>query len=141
MRAGPVLVVPNAGQHRGFGRNALIAWKPAREAARAVFDALPLLKDAEQAQILEVKQAEDASLTPDTSIAATVGRHGIKPSLRSTVAPDSKVGDEILSRLAEERADLLVMGAYGHSRVREYVLGSATRHIARRMTVPTLWSH
>jgi nucleotide-binding universal stress UspA family protein len=137
----PVLVVPNAGQHREFGRNALIAWKPAREAVRAAFDALPLLKDAEQAQILEVKQSADASLIPDTSIAAALGRHGIKPILRSTMAPDSKVGDEILSRLAEERADLLVMGAYGHSRVREYVLGGATRHIAQYMTVPTLWSH
>jgi nucleotide-binding universal stress UspA family protein len=78
---------------------------------------------------------------PDTSIAAALGRHGIKSILRNTAAPDSRVGDEILSRLAQEGADLLVMGAYGHSRVREYVLGGATRHIARHMTVPTLWSH
>jgi nucleotide-binding universal stress UspA family protein len=137
----PVLVVPNAGQHREFGRNALIAWKPTREAARATFDALPLLEDAEQVHILEVTQSADTPATPDTSIAAALGRHGIKSILRNTVAPDSRVGDEILSRLAEEDADLLVMGAYGHSRVREYVLGGATRHIARHVTVPTLWSH
>jgi nucleotide-binding universal stress UspA family protein len=137
----PVLVVPNAGHHPELGRNILIAWKPTREVARSTFDALSLLKDAEQVQILEVKQSSDTPLTPDTSIAAALGRHGITPILRSTVAPDSKVGDEILSRLAEERADLLVMGVYGHSRVSEYVLGGATRYIARHMTVPTLWSH
>jgi nucleotide-binding universal stress UspA family protein len=137
----PVLVVPNVGHHREFGRNVLIAWKPTREAARAAFDALPLLKDAERVQVLEVKQSADTPLMPNISIAAALGRHGIKPILRSTEKPDSRVGDEILSRLAEEGADLLVMGAYGHSRVREYVLGGATRHIAQHMTVPTLWSH
>jgi nucleotide-binding universal stress UspA family protein len=137
----PVLVVPNVGHHREFGRNVLIAWKPAREAARAAFDALPLLKDAEQVQVLEVKQSADTPIRPDSSIAAALGRHGVKPILRSTDEPDSRVGDEILSRLTEEGADLLVMGAYGHSRVREYVLGGATRHIAQHMTVPTLWSH
>jgi len=137
----PVLVVPNVGHHLEFGRNVLIAWKPTREAARAAFDALPMLKDAQRVQVLEVKQSADTPLMPNTSIAAALGRHGIKPILRSAEKPDSKVGDEILSCLAEEGADLLVMGAYGHSRVREYVLGGATRHIARHMTVPTLWSH
>jgi len=137
----PVLVVPNVGHDRELGRNVLIAWKPTRQAARAAFDALPLLTDAERVQILEVKPSADTPLIPDTSIAAALGRHGIKPILRSTVEPDSRVGDEILLRLAEEGADLLVMGAYGHSRVREYVLGGATRHVARHMTVPTLWSH
>jgi nucleotide-binding universal stress UspA family protein len=134
----PVLVVPHAGHYRELGRNVVIAWKSVREAARAAFDALPLLKDAEQVYILEVKQS---AATPDTSIAAALARHGIKPFLRSTVEPDSRVGEEIRSLLADEGADLLVMGAYGHSRVREYVLGGATRHIARNMTVPTLWSH
>jgi nucleotide-binding universal stress UspA family protein len=137
----PVLVVPNTGRHREVGRSAVIAWKPAREAARATFDALPLLKDAEQVRVLEIQQTADTPVMPDISIAAALGRHGITPILRSTVTPDSRVGDEILSRLAEEGADLLVMGAYGHSRTREYVLGGATRHIATHMTVPTLWSH
>jgi nucleotide-binding universal stress UspA family protein len=137
----PVLVVPNAGQHQEFGRSAFIAWKPTREAARATFDALPLLKGAEQVHILEVKQSADTPAIPDTSIEAALGRHGIKSILRNTVAPDSRVGDEILSKLAEKGADLLIMGAYGHSRVREYVLGGATRHIARHVAVPTLWSH
>jgi len=137
----PVLVVPHAGHYPEVGRNVVIAWKPVREAARAVFDALPLLMDAERVEILEVRQSPDQPPMPDTSIAASLARHGIKAILQSTVEPDSRAGDEILARLNDQGADLLVMGAYGHSRTREYVLGGATRHIARHMTVPTLWSH
>jgi nucleotide-binding universal stress UspA family protein len=139
----PVLVVPYVGRYREVGRNVVIAWKAGRESARAVFDALPILQAAEKVQILEIKQRGDAegTLAPDTSIAASLGRHGIKPAIRTSVATDISVGDEILSRLADMGADLLVMGAYGHSRMRELVFGGATRHIARHMTVPTLFSH
>jgi nucleotide-binding universal stress UspA family protein len=139
----PVLVIPYVGRYPKVGSNAVIAWKSSREAARAVFDALPLLETADRVQILEVrgKGDEPSGLAPDTSIAAALGRHGIKPSVRSTVAADISIGDEILSRLADMGADLLVMGAYGHSRMREIVFGGATRHITRHMTVPTLLSH
>jgi nucleotide-binding universal stress UspA family protein len=139
----PVLVVPYVGRYPEIGRNVVIAWKPGRESARAVFDALPLLKGASSVKILEVKERADAesSLAPDTSIAAALARYGIKPTIRSTIAADIGVGDEILSRLADESADLLVMGAYGHSRFREVLFGGVTRHIARHMTVPTLFSH
>jgi nucleotide-binding universal stress UspA family protein len=139
----PVLVVPYAGHFPEIGRHAVIAWKPGRESARAVFDALPLLKSAEKVEILEVREGRPDSLPPmpDTSIAAALGRHGIKPVQRGTYAPDISAGDEILSRLADENADLLVMGAYGHTRMREFIFGGVTRHIARHMTAPTLWSH
>ena len=139
----PVLVIPYVGRYPEIGRNVMIAWKPSRESARAVFDALPILTRAETVQILEVKDRRDdgASLAPDTTIAASLGRHGIKPTVRSSMAADISVGDEILSRLADASADLLVMGAYGHSRMREFVFGGATRHIARHMTAPTLFSH
>jgi nucleotide-binding universal stress UspA family protein len=139
----PVLVIPYAGRYPRIGSNAVIAWKPSREAARAVFDALPLLETADKVQILEVraKGDEPSGLAPDTSIAAALARHGIKPSIRSSIAADISVGDEILSRLADMGADLLVMGAYGHARMRELVFGGVTRHIARHMTVPTLFSH
>jgi nucleotide-binding universal stress UspA family protein len=104
---------------------------------------MPLLKNAEKVQVLEIREKpEDGNASlPDTSIAAALGHHGIKPIMRSSYAPDISAGDEILSRLADEGADLLVMGAYGHSRVREFILGGVTRHIARHMTAPTLWSH
>jgi nucleotide-binding universal stress UspA family protein len=138
----PVLVIPYVGRYPLIGRNVVIAWKAGRETTRAVFDALPLLKGAENVHILEVKgRANEKTLGADTSIAVSIARHGIKPTVRTSVAPDISVGDEILSRLSDLDADLLVMGAYGHSRMREMVFGGVTRHIARHMTVPTLLSH
>jgi nucleotide-binding universal stress UspA family protein len=138
----PVLVIPYVGRYPRIGRNVVIAWKAGRETTRAVFDALPLLKGAENVHILEViGRADEESLGADTSLAASLARHGIKPTIRTSIAPDISVGDEILSRLSDLDADLLVMGAYGHSRMRELVFGGVTRHIARHMTVPTLLSH
>jgi nucleotide-binding universal stress UspA family protein len=139
----PVLVIPYAGRSREIGRNAVIAWKPTREAARAVFDALPLLKGAENVHILEFKEQPDGAQpsSAEASIAAALARHGIKPTIHSSVVSDIGIGDEILSRLADLDADLLVMGAYGRSRMREFVFGGATLHIARHMTVPTLFAH
>jgi nucleotide-binding universal stress UspA family protein len=137
----PVVVIPYAGRYPEIGRNAVVAWKATREAARAAFDALPLLKSAQNVQILEVNEESIAGVLPDTAIAAALGRHGIKPTQRVSGAADIATGDEILSRLADASADLLVMGAYGHSRMREFVLGGVTRHISRHMTAPTLWSH
>ena len=139
----PVLVVPYVGRYAVVGNNVTIAWKNTRESARATFDALPILTRAKSVQILEITErgGESAAASPDTSIAAALARHGIKPVLRSSVAGEISVGDEILSRLADDGADLLVMGAYGHSRMREMVFGGATRHIARHMTAPTLFSH
>ena len=139
----PVLVVPYIGRYPEIGHNLVVAWKAGREAARAVFDALPLLLGAEAVHILEIKERGDdrPALAPDTSIAAALARHGIKPSVHTSTSGDISVGDEILSRLADLSADLLVMGAYGHSRMRELVFGGVTRHIARHMTVPTLFSH
>jgi nucleotide-binding universal stress UspA family protein len=139
----PVLVVPYVGRYPDIGHNVVIAWKAGRESGRAVFDALPILKQAEQVQILEVDEGGRRSNDPsaDTSIAVALARHGIKAVVRTSVAVDMSVGDEILSRLTDMGADLLVMGAYGHSRMRELVFGGVTRHIARHMTVPTLFSH
>jgi nucleotide-binding universal stress UspA family protein len=134
----PVLVVPYAGRYPELGRNVMIAWKSGREAARAVFDALPILMEAQAVQILEVSEG---GLARDTEIAAALGRHGIKPVVKSLAAVDIGIGDEILSRLADAGADLLVMGAYGHSRLSEFVFGGATRHILAHMTTPTLFSH
>ena len=139
----PVLVVPYVGRYPVIGRNVVIAWKAGRESARAVFDALPFLQGADKVHILQIKERgeEEKVLAPDMPIAAALARHGIKPTVRTSVAADLSVGDEILSRLADLDADLLVMGAYGHSRIRELVFGGVTRHIARHMTVPTLLSH
>lgn len=146
----PVLVVPHSGSHVNIGRNVVIAWKAGRESARAVFDALPLLKDAANVHILEFAETDVSQrrLAADTSIGAALGRHGIKPTIHTAVAsglralaPDTRIGEQIVARLAELDADLLVMGAYGHSRMREMIFGGITRHMMREMTVPTLFSH
>lgn len=135
----PVLVIPYAGRFPTVGNNVVIAWKERRESARAVFDALPLLKSAKNVHILQVNEDDDDA--PESAIAEALARHGIKPAVRRSIVTDLSVGDEILSRLTDLGADLLVMGAYGHSRMRELVFGGVTRHIAHHMTVPTLLSH
>ena len=135
--------MPYADRFGDIGRNVVIAWKSGRESARAVFDALPILQAADKVHILEVKQQgeADGALAPDTTIAASLARHGIKPTIQTSVAAGISMGDDILSRLSDLGADLLVMGAYAHSRMRELVFGGVTRHIFRHMTVPTLFSH
>jgi nucleotide-binding universal stress UspA family protein len=139
----PVLVIPCMGRYPKVGQDVMIAWKAGRECARAVFDALPLLVNA-KVRILEISERSgdgNASSTA-TAIAASLARHGIKPTVQTSILGGSiGVGDEILSRAADAEADLLVMGAYGYSRMRELVFGGATRHLLRHMTLPTLLSH
>lgn len=139
----PVLVVPVKGQFSDVGCNVVVAWKPGRESSRAVFDALPLLTAAEKVQIVELKEGDggEGSLAPDTTIAASLARHGVRPEVHSSVPGKGGVAQDILARVEANNADLLVLGAYGHSRFREMVFGGVTRYIARHMTVPTLFSH
>lgn len=139
----PVLVIPNTGPVAAIGRSVLVAWNGSREAARAVFDALPLLQKAERVRVLGLSEAARGrpAPEPDIGLAATLARHGVKAEAAQSVAGGGDVGEVLLSRLAECDADLLVMGAWGHSRLHELVFGGVTRHIARHMTVPTLLSH
>ncbi|MFM9849733.1 MAG: universal stress protein [Hyphomicrobiaceae bacterium] len=137
----PVLAVPHTGLFPEFGRNVLIAWKSTREAARAVFDALPLLKAAEKVHIVEVVDAAGPVDKSRPDVVAVLGYHDISATFERIVAADTNAGPELLSQLAQKGADLLVMGAYGHSRTLQFVFGGVTRHVARQMTVPTLWSH
>jgi nucleotide-binding universal stress UspA family protein len=140
----PVLVVPYAGRFGEIGKRIMVAWSGKREGARAVFDALPLLKSADKVTLLCVVGSDadgESGQLPGVEIAASLARHGVKVTVRKTLADEVGVADEILARLADEGSDLLVMGAYGHSRLREMVFGGVTRHILRHMTVPTLMSH
>ena len=138
----PVLMVPHAGHAVRIGRRALIAWNGRREAARAVHDALPLLVGAERVTVLTVG-AEPAAADADqvAGILAHLGRHDLPVAAEHAVAGDLDVATILLNRAAETGADLLVMGGYGHSRLRELVLGGATRGILRQMTLPVLMSH
>lgn len=138
----PALVVPRHGKFPVVGEQVMVAWNGTREAARAIHDALPLLKRAKAVTVMVVNPKTGS--TPriaGADIATHLARHGVRVEVSSTVANDIDVGDAILSRLADLGADLLVMGAYGHSRLREFAFGGATLHILRHMTVPVLMSH
>lgn len=141
----PVLVVPNAGQFDSIGRSVMVAWSGTRESARATFDAMPILAEAESVRVLGVAEpsvnADHRNGLPDTAIAATLARHGVKATAMRSEPGNKSICDEILARLADVDGDLLVMGAYGHSRFSEFIFGGVTRHMARHMTVPTLFSH
>lgn len=140
----PVIIVPHSGTFPSFGRRITMAWNGRREAARAAFDALPLLKAAEAVRIVWINpqdEANDAGDMPAAEIAVCLSRHGVKCETVTSTATDNKVGDMLLSDLAADGSDLLVMGAYGSSRIREFVFGGTTRHILRHMTVPVFMSH
>ncbi|MDH3740680.1 MAG: universal stress protein [Hyphomicrobiales bacterium] len=140
----PVLVVPYAGHFTSIGERAVVGWNASQEASRAVFDALPLLKDATQVWLAWADpQAEPdrAGQLPGSEIAATLARHGVKATTYSTPSGDISAGDAILNYAADCDADLAVIGAYGHSRLREYVFGGVTSTFLDHMTMPVLMSH
>jgi nucleotide-binding universal stress UspA family protein len=140
----PVLFVPYAGRFADTGRRVLIAWDGGREAARAVSDALPFLARAESVEV-SVFDPERApgkhGEQPGADIALYLSRHGVKVTVHRQSGAGYDVGAQILSRAADAAADLIVMGGYGHARVRELVLGGVTRTILESMTVPVLMSH
>jgi nucleotide-binding universal stress UspA family protein len=140
----PILVVPYIGAQQEIGRNVLVAWNGSREATRAMSDALPILERADKVTVLAVnprKGGGDHGDVPGADIALHLARHGVRAEASQTVADDIDVGDILLSRLSDLGADLVVMGAYGHSRMRELMMGGATRDLLRHMTVPVLMSH
>ncbi len=136
----PVIVVPYAGVHTTIGRRVLVAWNGSREAVRAVYDALPILERAERVIVLSVNPGEMRHI-PGADITAQLARHGVKAEASETASEALGVGDVLLSRAVDLGVDLIVMGAYGHSRAREWIAGGATRHLLAHMTVPVLFSH
>ena len=143
MAAGrPALVVPYIGAGKTIGARPMVAWDGGREAARAVNDAMPMLERAKSVVVLTVNpKKRDHGQEPGADIALHLARHGIKVEAQHLEVRDMSVADTILSRMADQGIDLLVMGAYGHSRIREWVMGGTTRQIFANMTVPVLMSH
>ncbi len=140
----PVLLVPYAGVFDTVGQRILIAWNASREATRAITDALPLLRRAASVVVLAVNApqgAADDGWAPGADCALFLARHGVVVEASSDPAVDIDVGNYLLSRASDLGADLIVMGAYGHHRLRELVLGGVTRTIVRHMTVPVLLAH
>jgi nucleotide-binding universal stress UspA family protein len=138
----PALVIPYIGAGKEIGKRVLIAWDGGREAARAVNDALPLLERAETVAVLVINPSRGGhGEQPGADIALHLARHGITVEAQHIEVRDISTGNALLSRLADEDVDLLVMGAYGHSRLRQMVLGGVTRELFQQMTVPVLMSH
>ena len=138
----PVLVVPYI-QKQGLKLNRiLLCWDGSRSAARAFADALPLLTRSSKVDVITIATKDDKKgEIPGADIAHHLARHRVKVDLKRLVAPDTDVASTILSHAADISADLIVMGGYGHSRLREFMLGGATRGILASMTVPTFMSH
>ncbi len=136
----PVLVVPYAGRFDTVGTNVVVAWKETREAARAVHDAMPLLQAAESVTLLAVNAPEDTSGAEQT-VLDHLETHGVKARFARLDGSELSAGELILNRCYDLGADLLVAGGYGHSRVRERILGGVTRTLFEQMTLPVLMSH
>jgi nucleotide-binding universal stress UspA family protein len=137
----PVLVVPYIHTTGIKLDRVMVCWDGSRSAARAVGDALPLLKRTRQIDVVTIEQKEQHTELRGAQIADHLARHKLTVELKSIVAPDSDVANVILSQAADSDTDLLVMGGSGHTRVREFILGGATRGILQTMTVPVLMSH
>jgi len=140
----PILVVPYVGTFPTVGERVLIAWNASRAATRAVNDALPLLQQATKVTVLTINPRGGVSGEgdlPGADLALHLSRHGVKAEASWFKTDENKVAAMLLSSASDLQADLIVMGGYGHSRMREVVLGGSTREILQTMTVPTLMSH
>lgn len=138
----PVLIVPYIQQAPLKLNRAMVCWDGSRPAARAVADAIPLLERTKAVELVTVTRGPgNSNEIPGADIAHHLARHGLKVELKHLVASDIDVPNALLSHAADIGADFIVMGGYGHSRLREFVLGGATRGILSSMTVPVLMSH
>jgi nucleotide-binding universal stress UspA family protein len=137
----PVLVVPYI-QSTGLKLDrVMVCWDGSRNAARAVGDAMPFLLRAGTVDIVTAESRDRRNELAGAKIAAHLARHGLKVELKPIVASGVDVADTILSYAADSATDLIVMGGYGHTRLREFILGGATSGILGAMTVPTLMAH
>jgi nucleotide-binding universal stress UspA family protein len=137
----PVLIVPYAGHIERIGEVAVVAWNGSREAARAAQDALPLLTASASVTVLLVNPEEEADKEDADNLVAHLARHGLNAKKLVVQGDILAVSDTILARVTGLGADLLVMGAYGHSRLREMILGGVTQDVLRNMNVPVLMAH
>ena len=140
----PCLFVPPSFEGSSVYSNVLVAWKNTREAARAVADALPLLKTAKSVVVAivdeELGATEERRRAPDEDIGRYLSRHGIRAEVH-IIDGWTSTGAALRNEAARTAADLIVMGAYGHSRLREWMLGGATRDVLNSAAVPVLVAH
>ncbi|HVC55949.1 MAG TPA: universal stress protein [Stellaceae bacterium] len=140
----PALIVPYAGAFASVGRRVLVAWDGTREASRALHDALPLIGNAAAVTVMTVRAHEAGTDPKEASLDRVVRhleRHGLRARPEQLVGSDISISDALLSRAADLDIDLIVAGAYHHSRLREALFGGVSRDFLDHMTVPVLMSH
>jgi nucleotide-binding universal stress UspA family protein len=137
----PLVVVPYI-QKRGMTLDRVLAcWDGSRTAARAIGDAMPLLERAKAVDIVIVAEERKSDEITGANMSEHLARHGVRASVKRIAKGDLAIEDVLLSYAADSGADFMVMGGYGHSRLREFILGGVTRGILASMTVPVLMSH
>ncbi|MEJ0011240.1 MAG: universal stress protein [Bauldia sp.] len=140
LRSGrPVLVVPDNVQ-QAAAKTVVVAWKNTTEAQRAIADALPFMKDAESVVLAAISEGGERPPNLPDAVAFLL-RHGIAAKSELIDPKGAAIGDVLLDFARRAQADLVVAGAYGHSRFREWVFGGVTRALLMRSTVPVLFSH
>ncbi len=140
----PVLIVPYIGAQVPLGGKVLVAWNGSREATRAVNDAMPLLQAAKEVQVVCIDPhttEEDEVSLPGADLCFHLATHGVSAEAHVITGTNMDSGNVLLSHAADYGANLIVSGAYGHSRFREMVMGGMTLELLRHMTVPVLMSH
>lgn len=138
----PAIVLPHAGRIPTFGESVLVAWDGGRESARALADAIPILKHARFVTVVTIRKHPEGAAPDDIDVAAYLDRHGVRASFATVPRPAGVgTGATLLNQLSDRHADLLVMGAYGHARTRERMIGGVTRTLFETMTAPVFMSH
>ncbi len=136
----PLIAVPHRGSFSNVGERVLVAWNGAREAARAVEDAMAILEKAKEVIVLTVDDRSGDAMSVDRLV-VLLERHGVNVSAQGARTSGRTIGDVLLSKTRELRCDLLVMGGYGHSPLREHLFGGATYFVLEHMNIPVLLSH
>jgi len=136
----PLILVPYIHKNGLKLDRVMVCWDGSRPAARAVADAMPLLRRAGQVDVVIVAQAKSDEM-PGADVAEHLARHGVNVTVQRIARGDINVQDALLNYAADSTADMMVMGGYGHSRLRDFILGGVTRGMLASITVPTLMSH
>lgn len=140
----PILVIPYAGTFEHIGERVLIGWNGSRESSRALNDALPLMKEAKEVTLLSInppKEILEHHGDYNRSVLQHLAIHGIEAAEKQEANPDVPVASLLVSRLMDEGADLLVLGAHHHTGLAQKIKGSVARDLLRQLTVPALLSH
>ncbi len=134
-----LLAAPHAPKQ--IGKSVVVAWKPSPEAARAVSAAMPILADAAKVTVVTIAENEEETANSAEALVANLRWHGINAEISYMAHPAGPTQDTLLQCAKEVGADLLVMGAYGHSRLSEFVFGGVTRHVLGGAPIPVLLVH